>query len=132
MSYNNVCYLVEANSFEKLTLWNTWVKSAKEPIKWKDSNRGVIPVVGLVNKLPVCVSILINEIEGMPVVFWEATSRMVDHDLIKDWFKEKMPQLFPEQNAHLSCDAQNFHCCVHYLQDMDSTKFKTKDKLEIF
>ena len=128
----DICYLVEANNFEKMTLWETWSQKNKDPIKWESNNIGTLPTVGSLNNRPICISVLIEKIEGVPVGFWHATSALVDYNMITEWFKKEIPQLFPENNSHLGCDAYNFHNCVHHIKELDSKKYKVLQTVEQF
>lgn len=90
-------YLVEATSFEKMTIW----KDYKD--HWHQSQFGTGPTVGKIDGRPVCISVLVDKVYGEPVVFWHATSQAVDYVLIERFFKEHLAKDF------MQVDAMNFH-----------------------
>lgn len=129
-SLKDVFYLVEANSFEKSTLFEKFTKTVNNPIQWKEFNNTQSVSLDY-NGDSVFFVIYIEELEGVPVAFWEATSLVVHYGLIEDYFKKEAPQLY-KSSQFQTTDANNFHNCVHYIKDMDKTKFKVKNKLGIF
>ena len=113
---------VEATSFEEHSLWDKWSNQSKNSyssaVAWEQLSDGWLPTVGRINDKPVCISLSWNFIDGQPVLFWDATSILVDYDMIHDWLKKMMPQVYVDQVC-LTTDAGNFHIIVHKIADIN-------------
>ena len=96
-------YAVEATRNETTTLWSECHKK----VSWVRVAFGKLITVGKLNEHPVCISVSITNINGVDVLFWEATSMVVDHYQINTWFKENT-----EVTKINNRDAGNFHCIV--------------------
>ncbi len=96
-------YIVEANSFEKHTLWDEYNTTNN----WEQHLSGWLPKVGVTDERPVCISVLWATINGKFVLFWHPTSSLVDHFKIEEYLKTKCPNV-------KSCDANNFHQCIQF------------------
>lgn len=107
-------FVVEATNFECLALWREWHKA----IPMKQDSMGFVETIGEVNGKPVCICLTRYNIWDKWVVFYEATSIMVDHDMIRRWLDENVLRHCPKWNggriAHT--DAMNFHHCVDALE----------------
>ena len=99
--FDNTDYIVEANSFEHMSIYSDRYKF-KGFESWKEDNVGIHATVGVVNDLPVCVDVRWSIVNGMSILFWSASSRMVDYDMIEEWFKENC-------NCDKKTDAMNFN-----------------------
>lgn len=95
--FDGVVAIVEITKYEERMLWKEyrervpdgeWIQSLGE---WFQSLSGPLVTVGQVNGRPVCISLFVNTIGGKKVVFYEATSVMVDHDMIDHWFLDHLP-----------------------------------------
>jgi hypothetical protein len=106
--FHGVVGIVEATSFEKLCLWQG---VQKEQGSWEQNLSGSLVTVGKVGELPVCVSIFIDKVKGHKIVFWHATSQVVDYDMIETWFNDNLPQTAfrPGTSYVNSVDSMNFH-----------------------
>jgi len=108
LNLKNVKYAVEANSFEATQLWSNWNKR----VEWEDNRSGVgVSVEGRVNSF---VSLLITKINNVEVLFYEATSVLVDHKAVEDWVLLNCPSL-TRRNMN---DAQNFHNTVISIENL--------------
>jgi len=106
LNLKNVKYAVEANSFEATQLWSNWNKR----VEWEDNRSGVgVSVEGRVNSF---VSLLITKINNVEVLFYEATSVLVDHKAVEDWVLLHCPLLTQGKMK----DAQNFPHIVHSIE----------------
>lgn len=113
-------WLIEANSFEQLVLWQRWSAENKATnLIWEQDSRGSIQTIGKLDKRPVAVCIFWYQIEGIIVGFYEATSIVVDHDMVRAWLKKTYPK------AQFT-NSYNFHHCAHGISD------KTKKKIEFY
>lgn len=105
-------YLVKATSCEHLGEWSRFAKESErrprgvEPVEWVQTNPGTLFTIAKVKGRPICVNLSWDWIAGALVCFWEATSRLVDYDLVEPWLKEKLP------NVRQQSDAMNFHNIV--------------------
>lgn len=101
---DNADYLVEASSNTVHHLWDKW----ENVIEFKQACGGFGKNIGDFGGYPVFLSIMYYEIGGKVVVFWEATSMVVNHHMIDAYFKENT-------KAKYGC-ADNFHCTIHEIQ----------------
>lgn len=96
--------VVEANSYESMCLWQEHTKRhGKE--SWVSNLSGFLEIVGHLNDKPVCISLFTTVVNGQKLLFWHATSTVVDHDIIRKWFEKN---LTPEAYGNTT-DAMNFH-----------------------
>jgi hypothetical protein len=110
--FDTTIYAVEANSFEKQILWEKF----NERVEWVQGN-GIGKDIGN----GTFVSLLWDTINKKTVLFYEATSAVVDHDKVKAFIKE--------QCNVPTCDAQNFHRCVSAIEKLQEEKKRPFIKL---
>lgn len=120
--------VVQATSTEQFFLWKEWAKDSgwddldyikrggtpHPKLKWEQMNPGSWLTIGHVNKMPVCISLTWNRIEGQVVLFWEMTSQVVDYRMGEKYL-EKVLDPWPKYDngsRHASSDAMNFHNMV--------------------
>jgi hypothetical protein len=108
---------VEASSFERLCLWKDYTAKG---ISWDESGGGWGVTVGAIKTedltAPVCISITTTIIDGQKILFFEPTSRVVDHQLIELWLEDNAPStaflssgsMFAPNYVNV-VDAMNFH-----------------------
>lgn len=96
---------VEATSFERLCLWQERDKTKP----WVQGLSGFLERVGEINDLPVCISLQVDEVDGHRLLFYNATSRAVDHDQIKTWLHANLPDTAKRDGRVNRVDAMNFH-----------------------
>jgi hypothetical protein len=99
-------FVVEATSMEQSQLWEQYNKKGLI-----FSNAGYGITVGNLNDRPICISITKATYKGKNILIWEATSQLVDYMMIEDFFKKTF-------NEYKKADAQNFHNCIHYLNEL--------------
>lgn len=106
--------MVEATSFEKYCLW----KDYHESYQWIEGRAGFGQTVGYFSvdvdgeeeKYPVVISLLIDVVNVKKILFYEATSVIVDWNAIDAWFKKHMPKSAFLADGRLNkTDAMNFH-----------------------
>lgn len=98
-------YVVQATSFETLTLWGEWHCF----VKWEQDTLGFWKVVGKCARKPVAVSVCWYIVNGKRVAFYEYTSQVVDHRMVEAWLTKTFPCMSnyePGRRPH--CDAMNF------------------------
>jgi hypothetical protein len=96
-------FLVEATSFEMSRLC---VENAGK-VDWVDNKEGRLVHIGSLGTRPVKLHLTWATINGCVVCFYEATSELVDWDMIDKWIAQTFPRIPKE-------DASNFsHCLQH-------------------
>lgn len=113
---NGVEGLVEANSYEKHCLWLHYAKDADKyggfgetRFDWQERTAGYGFTVGTVADKPVHLSLMVNTVNGKRLLFWYATSQMVDHQMIDDWLDNNMPPSARRADGYLNrTDATGF------------------------
>lgn len=109
---------VEATNYEKHSLWIEYSTDAakhgwgtKDHIRfeWISAREGWLPRVGMIGDRPVCISTLIEEVDGKKLLFWHATSELVDYQMIENWLKEHLPPAAFRGDGYLNrTDPTNF------------------------
>lgn len=83
--------VVEANSFEHLTLWQDNQRQPK-PMAWEENRSGgPLVTVGELAGMPVCIALRVERVGGHSLLFVDATSQVVDHRLIDKWLLDNLP-----------------------------------------
>ncbi len=112
-------FLVEANDFAQHHLWLDWSEEAKARgwgpadhprVAWEQIHIGYGEGVGHIGKRPVFVTVTFARVLGQVIVFYEATSQVVDHEMVEEWTRKAFPASRGKTNA------TNFHICVHDLR----------------
>jgi hypothetical protein len=121
-------FLVEATSFEQLTLWRDHASQSPRKrdnaVQWEQLNDGVLQHVGFIAERPICLSLLWARLNGHLVLFHHATSSAVDYEVINTWLERYCPA--PKHDGRKpSCDAQNFHLCKFAVASMSTTAAAT-------
>lgn len=137
---NECVFFVEANSYERHTLWKELKTYVEEEAPddhdytfaeaWIELNNGWSIIVGNINgdeDKPVCVSFGYNIIYGELVCFYNATSRYVDHTMVEEWIQDKWPKKYGG-NRRAMTDANNFHNCWQECHRICELKDEEKDE----
>jgi hypothetical protein len=85
--------VVEATSAEKHWIWrefSDWSEDEHMDRTWKQGS-GLLATVGTVGKRPVCISVLVDVVNGKRILFYHATSQVVDHQMVEEWLKRELP-----------------------------------------
>ena|SRR5581483_3409967 len=114
-------YVVEADSYAMQSLWERWSTEALHKhkdfnfINWRQDSMGSCVHIGDLDKRPVVVTFFWAKLNGHLVVFWEATSEVVDYKMVEEWLGKYCN---PQHNDRRSrCDANNFHHVIEYIND---------------
>jgi hypothetical protein len=107
--YAVTAFVVEATDFEQLTLWQQW----HETVTWQQDNPGWLETVGHNAGRPVCISVSWNVINGRHVMFYEATSQVVDHELVDAWLVANCNPKWDNGTRRAHTNAMNFGHCIH-------------------
>ena len=119
-------FVVNASSFEAQLLWEKFCKDAIQKTdlnryEWEQQNPGCSQTIGELDGRPVCLSLFWNKINGIMILFYEATSQVVDHLMVEKWLKKNCcPKYEHGREAH--CNAENFHLALHYIDAKTKAK----------
>lgn len=107
-------FFIEANSFEKYSLW----KEHRDV--WQEDNLGFCKTVGYIGKRlknrGVVVEFWFAKIHGQRVCFYSPISRFVDYTMIKNYMVKNYP-VHHDGGTRLSyTDARNFHHVINELE----------------
>ena len=109
--------VVEATSCEQQYLWqdnrvDKFVGPAIKP--WKENLAGCLQCVGHFAKAPIYISLRTAEIDGHKILFWNATSQVVDYRVIEAWMEANIPQSARRSDGYINqSDATNFRNVFH-------------------
>jgi hypothetical protein len=115
-------FFIEATGEETLGIWKQYVDRPYEncrSLNW-DQFDGTMHVIshvtiqyddkpGIVERIPICVSIMWNLVDGHLMAFYEACSRVVDHNVVKKFIDEKS-----NSNVRIRTNSTNFHLALHH------------------
>lgn len=103
--------VVEANSYEKMCLWQEYHQERKEP--WVDDMSGYAPTIGHLGRMPVCLSMFRGTVKGKKILFIDAVSQVVDHRIVDEWLEMALPDGAKRTNGSNTyvnkVNAMNFH-----------------------
>lgn len=109
-------FVVEASSFEQQALWEAHAVQAggdnSTRIDWLDQTRGWLLEIGRLDNRPICINVRGSLLNGLAVLFYDATSQVVDWQMIEDWFQERCWPKWDNNTRRAHCDAANFHHCL--------------------
>lgn len=110
-------YVVEeCDNAHKFFLWKLYAKQSDTPhfskADWKENRDGGYgPTVGHFAGMPVNVSILIHNINGVEVLFMNTISMVNHSEMVKKWMT-KYCKCYAENHT----DPANFHNMLHFAQ----------------
>lgn len=115
--FKDVVFIVEADSYARNSLWCRYHSKPEfedYQIKtWELVNPGCIVTIGHYGNAPVCVELYWNMLNGNRVMFYYATSLVVNHDMVEKWLRNYSSNITWDNGARWAhCDALNFHHCV--------------------
>lgn len=102
----DVVGLCEATDCERFYLWQEYKEY------WKECRSGYGLIVGTTDDRPTMLSLLVDEIKGKKILFYYATSQLVDHNHIDNWLRENFKVLL---SRHMKTNATNFANIVNRL-----------------
>jgi hypothetical protein len=103
-------FAVEATDYERLCLWREWHDEQRR-VTWQEESRGLLVTVGHVGDRPVCVCLCWATIDGRRVVFYHASSQIVDHPTVEAWVRATA---MTPGGTHTN--AMNFHVVAHAIE----------------
>lgn len=104
-------YAVEANSFESQCLWQRF--SNQEGVVWESCSQGKMITLGITDDMPVCMSVFVNTINGVNVLFYEMTSQVVDYRLVDKFLEQKFGIFYNE----VCVDSGNFFWIINIIKE---------------
>ncbi len=114
-------FVVEATSFESHCLWAQTATDSNcrcfAPRRWEQVHPGWLVTVGELDSRPICVSMCWNRIDGQFVMFWEATSQVVDTVQIEKWLSQHFKGKWDSGTREATTNAANFHHCLNAIDD---------------
>ena len=109
-------FVVEASSYEQQALWEKYALQAGSDsntrVDWQDQTRGWLVQVGKLDNRPICIHVRGAMLNGLAVLFYGATSEVIDWKMIEGWFKEQCWPKWDNNTRRAHCDAMNFHHCL--------------------
>lgn len=126
-------FVVEATSHESQSWWEKYSDEAQfvprrypdEKIpatnryKWEQLNPGYAPTIGMFKGFPVVMHMWWFRINGVLVMFYEATSRVVDYDMIEKWLQKNCAPRWCNGSRLAHCNSSNFHHALDYIDNED-------------
>lgn len=107
--HQDVVYMVETTSYEKLALWREYHKE----LNWQEvTHGGPMFQLGELAGRPIVLSVNIISILGRKVMFYEPTSQVVDWVMVEDFLKKSWP------NVQMT-NGMNFFNAVHYIRELN-------------
>ena len=108
--------IVEATPYEAMLIKEELARSGRGKLTFDPC--GYFVEVGECAGSPVCVSMESATFQGSRVIFYDACSRIVDHDMVRDWFDKNLPDsaLVHEGKAN-NTDAMNFLNIFRYKEN---------------
>jgi hypothetical protein len=105
---------IEATSCEQHSLWERYTEYG---VEWKQHPAGLLETVGTLADMPVCISLHTNDVGGAKILFYHATSQVVDHRMIDKWLEENMPDSARREDGHINkTDATNSHIVARFVK----------------
>jgi hypothetical protein len=136
-------FAVEASIYEQHLLWQQFaleadhlsrLKGASDVhrIQWKSHLTGEGKTIGMVAGRPISLMFSWDTLRGKKIVFWWATSELVDHKMANDWLHLHLPLLIGTTTQRwLFTDAQNFHLALHHVNNLVDKEADTQRALQV-
>lgn len=106
-------FVIEATAYEQQLLW----EQHRYRLKWREQSGGALVIVGWLDSYPICFSAhwVALGTDQQLVLFWHATSKLVDYDLIDAWFGTYCTPPVWDHDRPAFVNAQEFHLCLQAL-----------------
>jgi hypothetical protein len=104
---------IEATRFEQHCLWEKYTEYG---VSWEQSPSGLLENVGAIADMPVCISLHKVRIGGETILFYHATSQVVDHRMIDQWLANNLPTTARHEDGRPNkTDASNSHIVASFV-----------------
>lgn len=124
--FEGVVFIVECTFNEMHSFWEDYYykpKYKKAKIKdWKQESMGQTITIGTCDKRPVCISIFWSWLDGHRVMFYEASSQVVDHKMVEKWIWHFSKHIKWDGTRWAHTNSSNFHHCINTIQDLNKAK----------
>jgi hypothetical protein len=110
--FHDTTFVVNATSFERLRLWS----DHHADYEWKEDSQGWGLGVGEFHGFPVVISIVFAKLRGKRILFWEAVSRVVDTEMIENWFEANCCPRWDGGTRRARTNAMNFHHVLDHVR----------------
>lgn len=106
-------FVVEATNAEHFFLWREF----HDRTEWKEGHLGYMETIGHVQGRPVCICLTWDVIDGMNVMFVDATSQLVDWEMVERWLDRHCNPKWDNSTRQARTDAMNFHHVLHAAEE---------------
>lgn len=111
--FQKVMYFIEATSSERMEIWHNY--------RFNQDSSGLWMQIGTFWRQPVTISVLFAELGGAAICFFEATSNVVNHEMVENWIDYQFkPRTHDDRRAIV--DANNFHNAVREIEHQTGNK----------
>lgn len=116
-------FVVEATHEEFMGIWRQFADDAMfltpmNKYSFEHISMGSGPVIGEFGGMPVAITIFWQIINGVLVAFYEGTSVVVHHGMIRDWVKGNFPCLKKYGGwRYRYCNVANIHHLLNYIDE---------------
>lgn len=115
-------FIVEATSFEGHCLWEAHSSQSTRTlpngshVDWVQLNPGYVVQIGTLDGRPVVLSMQWATLDDKLVMFWDMCSQVCDYKMAEKWLDEHFFGMYDSGTRRASCDAKNFHMCIHAIR----------------
>lgn len=115
-------FIVEANSFEVMSLWRDHAKQSDRANKfskqdWEQMPDGWPVTVGKLGKRPCCIDVRWFKIDGYLVMFYDQCSQVSDSIQTEKWLSKHFKGTYDSGTRRAWTDAMNFGHCLHAIKE---------------
>lgn len=120
--FKDVVFLVQCTHHEQFTFWQDYFRKPKykeSAVKsWEQEGSGYLITIGEIDNRPICINVWWEWLEGYRVMFYEATSQVVDYVIVDNWIEHWTLKSMRYDGGYrwAHCDSSNFHHCIHAIQ----------------
>ena len=132
---SRVKFFVEGDSYD---LWEKYSNASlmflnnsdpnKIGLEWEQDSTGWNLTLDTITykgkEYPLCVSLNFATINGVFVCFYEASSLIAHHGVVRDFLETNWPVKYDGGTRLAFVNQRNFHNCVHYLMEERNKRFK--------
>lgn len=138
--FNDVFYVVEANSHEYGNIWRdneyciheyTYdvmrglpLQIRKPRFEFLQDNSGLAIVVGDFHGEPIVVTFSFFKLNNLTIVAYYPSSMTINYEIVEEWLKEHCNPVYAGRTAR--CDANNIHNCLNAVEDKTEKHQKRK------
>jgi hypothetical protein len=120
--FERVGFLVEATHQEQHTFWHDYHHEPRAGVPrvlvWTQETRGHMVTLGWLEGRPICVTLFYATLDGTRVLFYEATSQLVDHAMVEQWLRHHTERTIRYDGGRrwARTDSSNFAHCLGEVQ----------------